>query len=71
MIFCGNHANQFIDPCMIIAYCMQDVAFLVAKKSMSLPIVGSFAKKMKCVPVERPQDLARKGTGKVKIVSVT
>ena len=32
-------------------------------------MVGWFAGKMKCIPVERPQDLARKGTGKLIIVS--
>ncbi len=56
---------------MIISYCLQDVAFLIAKKSMGLPIVGWFAKKMKCIPVERPQDLAKKGTGKLIIKGKT
>jgi len=38
---------------------------------MSLPIIGWFAKKMKCIPVERPQDLAKVGTGKIIIKSET
>ena len=56
---------------MIIAYCLQDIAFLVAKKSMGLPVVGYIARKMKCIPVERPQDLAKAGTGKLLIKSDT
>ena len=50
---------------------MQDIAFLIAKKSMSIPVVGYLAKKMKCIPVERPQDLAKAGTGKLLIKSET
>jgi 1-acyl-sn-glycerol-3-phosphate acyltransferase len=54
-----------------MSYCMQDVAFLIAKKSMSLPVIGWFARKMKCIPVVRPQDLAKSGTGKLIIKSST
>jgi hypothetical protein len=56
---------------MIIAYCMQDIAFLIASKSMSIPVVGYLAKKMKCIPVIRPQDLSKGGTGKLLIKSET
>jgi 1-acyl-sn-glycerol-3-phosphate acyltransferase len=38
---------------------------------MSLPVVGYIAKKMKCIPVERPQDLSKAGTGKLLIKSET
>ena len=50
---------------------MQDISFLVAKKSMGLPVIGWFARKMKCIPVERPQDLAKVGTGKLIVKSET
>jgi len=54
VIFCGNHANQYIDPCMILAYCKQRISFLVAMKAMRTPIVSWFARKMKSIAVERP-----------------
>jgi 1-acyl-sn-glycerol-3-phosphate acyltransferase len=56
---------------MIMSYCMQDIAFLIAKKSMTVPVIGWFARKMKCIPVERPQDLSKVGTGKLIVKSST
>jgi glycerol-3-phosphate O-acyltransferase / dihydroxyacetone phosphate acyltransferase len=38
---------------------------------MGLPVIGWFARKMKCIPVERPQDLAKVGTGKLIVKSET
>lgn len=38
---------------------------------MKTPVVGWFARKMRCIAVERPQDLARSGTGKITIMSET
>lgn len=40
-------------------------------KAMRTPIVSWFAKKMRCIAVERPQDLAKPGVGKIKIKSDT
>jgi len=40
VIFCGNHANQYVDPCMILAYCKKQTGFIVATKAMETPIVG-------------------------------
>lgn len=54
---------------MIMCYCEQDISFLVATKTFQTPVVSWFAKKMKSIPVERPQDLARNGTGKVRVES--
>jgi hypothetical protein len=36
---------------------------------MRTPIVSWFAKKMKCIAVERPQDLAKSGIGKLIVIS--
>ena len=54
---------------MILAHCQRDISFLVAMKAMYTPVVGWFAKKMKAIAVERPQDLARNGTGKIVVKS--
>jgi glycerol-3-phosphate O-acyltransferase/dihydroxyacetone phosphate acyltransferase len=40
-------------------------------KAMRTPIVSWFARKMKCIAVERPQDLAKGGTGKLVVLSET
>ena len=56
---------------MIMAYCLQDISFLVATKAMTTPIVGWVARKMKCIAVQRPQDLAKAGNGKIRIISET
>lgn len=54
---------------MILAYCYQDISFLVATVAMRTPVVGWFCKKMRCIAVERPQDLAKAGTGSIKVIS--
>lgn len=54
---------------MILAYCQQDISFLVATIAMRTPVVSWFAKKMRCIAVERPQDLAKSGTGKLQVIS--
>ena len=56
---------------MILAYCQKHISFLVAMKAMRTPIVGWFAKKMNCIAVERPQDLAKNGSGEIAIVDET
>jgi glycerol-3-phosphate O-acyltransferase/dihydroxyacetone phosphate acyltransferase len=54
---------------MILAYCYQDISFLVATVAMRTPVVSWFCKKMRCIAVERPQDLAKSGTGKLRVMS--
>eukprot|EP01125_Pyxidicula_operculata_P015143 TRINITY_DN5114_c0_g1_i1.p1 TRINITY_DN5114_c0_g1~~TRINITY_DN5114_c0_g1_i1.p1 ORF type:complete len:583 (+),score=102.51 TRINITY_DN5114_c0_g1_i1:48-1796(+) len=66
VMFVGNHQNQFVDPLLIIASSPRPVGFLCAAKSMT-GIIGFFAKQLQAIPVSRPQDIARKGTGKVNI----
>ena len=41
------------------------VRFIIAEKSWHRPIIGDLAKAIRCIPVARPQDSAKKGTGKV------
>ena len=32
VIFCGNHSNQFMDGCILLAHAQRDVRFMVAAK---------------------------------------
>lgn len=54
---------------MILAFCRQKISFLVAMKAMRTPVVSWVARKMKSIAVERRQDLAKGGTGKLVVQS--
>jgi len=71
VIICGNHANQFIDPMMIISHCDREICFTMAASSYAKPVVGQIAKLMNVIPVFRPEDSKKKGAGKVEIISET
>ncbi|KAF8924493.1 hypothetical protein EDD21DRAFT_389134 [Dissophora ornata] len=62
------HANQFVDPLVLMRECGRRVSFLAAKKSMDRPWIGAFARSMNAIPVERPQDLAKPGSGTIKLL---
>jgi glycerol-3-phosphate O-acyltransferase/dihydroxyacetone phosphate acyltransferase len=66
VIICGNHSNQFIDPMMIMNYCPRDISFTMAASSFNKKVVGSIAKLLNVIPVNRPEDYKRKGTGKIR-----
>ncbi|KAF9914242.1 hypothetical protein BX616_008666 [Lobosporangium transversale] len=61
------HANQFVDPLVLMKECGRRVSFLAAKKSMDRPWIGAFARSMNAIPVERPQDVAKAGSGTIKL----
>ena len=63
---CAPHANQFLDP-FVVAYATGrlDLCFLAAAKSMRRRFVGALARMSEAIPVERSQDLAFTGLGKV------
>ncbi|KAI8611676.1 hypothetical protein BC830DRAFT_1068566 [Chytriomyces sp. MP71] len=61
----GPHANQFIDPMVLVTHAGRSVSFLMAKKSYDKPGIGFFGKSIGAIPVVRPQDLAKKGIGKL------
>jgi len=63
VIFVANHNNQFVDPMMLIAAIDRVVRFLIAAKSLKRPIVGALARGARAIGVERPQDIAKKGSG--------
>ncbi|KAF8983603.1 hypothetical protein BGZ46_009949 [Entomortierella lignicola] len=62
------HANQFVDPLVLMRECGRRVSFLAAKKSMDRPWIGAMARSMNSIPVERPQDLAKAGSGTIKLL---
>jgi len=65
VIFVGNHANQFIDPLILLTSCDRSISFLIAAKSLRRPIIGFFARQMKSIGIERPQDIAKNASGKL------
>ncbi|KAG0265433.1 hypothetical protein DFQ27_000647 [Actinomortierella ambigua] len=62
------HANQFVDPLVLMRECGRRVSFLAAKKSMDRKWIGMFARSMNAIPVERPQDLAKSGKGIIRLL---
>lgn len=70
MIFvAAPHANQFIDPLILMRVVRQDahrrIAFLVAEKSMRRKFIGWGASLVGSVPVGRALDLKKPAEGKI------
>jgi glycerol-3-phosphate O-acyltransferase/dihydroxyacetone phosphate acyltransferase len=65
VILVGNHANQFIDAMMLVSNSSRPISFMIAKKSYDRAYIGDVAKALCAVPVQRPQDIAVKGEGKI------
>ncbi|CAG8482124.1 10324_t:CDS:2 [Paraglomus occultum] len=61
------HANQFVDPLILMRHCCRRVSFLIAAKSMKRKYIGAMARALQAIPVTRPQDLAKPGTGKIQL----
>ncbi|KAI5954112.1 hypothetical protein CANMA_004951 [Candida margitis] len=63
------HHNQFVDGIVVMAKVKEHsgrrIAFLIAQKSYDRRIIGDAAKLCSAIPVERAQDLLKKGTGKI------
>lgn len=54
---------------MLVSIMKRHVQFIAAAKSMRRPIIGHIGNALKSIPVERPQDLAIKGEGKIRYIS--
>ena len=66
---CAPHANQFVDGLVVLkAVPQRKIQMLTAAKSMRRKYVGFMARTMQAIPVERPQDLAVRGDGKVRVI---
>ena len=65
---CAPHANQFLDPFVVMnAVGRHDLCYLAAAKSVRLRFVGLMARVLDSIPVERAEDVAFKGQGTVWI----
>ncbi|PHZ13219.1 glycerol-3-phosphate/dihydroxyacetone phosphate dual substrate-specific sn-1 acyltransferase [Rhizopus microsporus ATCC 52813] len=63
------HANQFVDPLIVMRECHRRVSFLIAAKSMRQKAIRFFANMVHAIPVERPQDLAETGKGRIQLLN--
>jgi len=63
------HANQFVDPILLITKTNRRVGFLIAQSSMKRKWIGRFARALRTIPVIRAQDLAKKGEGTIYLPS--
>ena len=65
------HANQFVDPLMLLTTCKRRVGFLIALKSFNKFWLNPFARALHCIPVQRPQDSMVPGSGTIYLSSLT
>lgn len=63
------HANQFVDPLIVMRECNRRVSFLIAAKSMKHKAIGFLASLVHPIPVMRPQDLAETGIGRIHLLN--
>lgn len=64
------HANQFVDPLIVMDTSPREVRFLMAASSMRSKIFGFFGRILGCIPVERPMDLSTKGSGQIRLAEM-
>ncbi|ORY05758.1 hypothetical protein K493DRAFT_333407 [Basidiobolus meristosporus CBS 931.73] len=62
------HANQFLDPLLLLFHSPRPISFLMAASSMSRKYIGAFGRSINSIPVARAQDYARKGTGTIQLL---
>jgi len=62
---CAPHSNQFLDPLIVLQAVHREIGFLAAAKSMRRKYIGMMARALCAISVERAQDLAKGGKGKV------
>ncbi|KAJ2336191.1 Glycerol-3-phosphate/dihydroxyacetone phosphate acyltransferase, partial [Coemansia sp. RSA 2671] len=61
------HHNQFVDPVILLMHALRRVYFLVAAASMRRRFIGFYGRCLRGIPVERQQDLAKAGTGRIRV----
>ncbi|KAH8730939.1 hypothetical protein GQ44DRAFT_700110 [Phaeosphaeriaceae sp. PMI808] len=66
---CAPHANQFVDPLMLMRVVKKEsnrrIQFLIAEKSMKRKFIGAMAGLTGVVPVGRAMDLTKPAKGKI------
>jgi glycerol-3-phosphate O-acyltransferase/dihydroxyacetone phosphate acyltransferase len=65
------HANQFVDPIVVMRAFKRPVDFLIAAKSMRKKYVALAAQSLGAIPVERPDDCARACGGTIMVTKGT
>ncbi|KAG2225551.1 hypothetical protein INT45_013662 [Circinella minor] len=63
------HANQFVDPLILMRECGRRSSMIIAEKSMHQKAIGTFAKMIHAIPVVRAQDLAYPGKGRIQLLN--
>lgn len=65
------HASQFVDPIILMNQVKREsnrrISFLIAAKSYAHPVIGPLSRLQLSIPVNRPQDMLVKGTGKISV----
>ncbi|KAJ2714859.1 Glycerol-3-phosphate/dihydroxyacetone phosphate acyltransferase [Coemansia spiralis] len=61
------HHNQFVDPVILLMHAMRRVYFLAAAVSMRRKFIGFYGRCLRGIPVERQQDLAVVGSGRIHL----
>eukprot|EP00002_Diphylleia_rotans_P025663 TRINITY_DN5080_c0_g1_i5.p1 TRINITY_DN5080_c0_g1~~TRINITY_DN5080_c0_g1_i5.p1 ORF type:complete len:536 (+),score=79.73 TRINITY_DN5080_c0_g1_i5:100-1707(+) len=67
VILSGNHFNQFVDALLLVVVCPRPISFVAAEKTMRRKFLGWLSRKLRAIPVIRPQDRAKRGKGTITI----
>ncbi|KAJ2412418.1 Glycerol-3-phosphate/dihydroxyacetone phosphate acyltransferase [Coemansia sp. RSA 2530] len=59
--------GPFVDPVILLMHALRRVYFLVAAASMRRRFIGFYGRCLRGIPVERQQDLAKAGTGRIRV----
>lgn len=69
ILACAPHSNQFLDGfCVMKAVGAREISFLTAAVTLRRKWVGWMARQFNGIAVERPQDLAKPGSGQISLV---
>ncbi|KAJ2550422.1 Glycerol-3-phosphate/dihydroxyacetone phosphate acyltransferase [Coemansia sp. RSA 1933] len=67
MFVVAPHHNQFVDPVILLMHAARRVYYLTAAASMRRRFIGFYGRCLRGIPVERQQDLAKKGIGRIRL----
>lgn len=55
---------------LIVSNCIRQVCFLMASSSLNHRVIGTLGRMARVIPVKRPQDYTKAGTGTISIEGV-